>query len=158
MPAHIVDWNDVRHMTKTRRILPLLFFLVTAACGGSSPTSPTQSAPFSMTDLRVGTGREAVNGTQLTVHYAGWLYDGNQASKKGRQFDSSVGGVPFTFLLGAGRVIRGWDQGLLGMRVGGQRQLVIPPELAYGAQGAGNGAIPPNSTLVFDVKLLDVQG
>jgi FKBP-type peptidyl-prolyl cis-trans isomerase FkpA len=136
--------------------------LVMAACGGdgddasSSPTAPsTPGAPFSQTDLRVGTGAEAVAGRSLAVNYTGWLYDPGQAESKGRQFDSSVGRQPFVFRLGAGGVIRGWDQGLVGMRVGGARRLVIPPELAYGA--SGSGPIPPNATLVFDVELLDVQ-
>lgn len=134
--------------------------LLTAACGGdddsSSSTAPsTPGAPFSQTDLRVGTGAEAVAGRTLTVNYTGWLYDPGQAENKGRQFDSSVGRQPFAFRLGAGSVIRGWDQGFAGMRVGGTRRLVIPPELAYGA--AGSGPIPPNATLVFDVELLDVQ-
>jgi FKBP-type peptidyl-prolyl cis-trans isomerase FkpA len=90
------------------------------------------------------------------VNYTGWLYDPGQAENKGRQFDSSVGRQPFAFRLGAGGVIRGWDQGLVGMRVGGQRRLVIPPELGYGA-GGNPPAIPSNATLVFDVELLDVQ-
>ena len=139
-------------------VLPIA--LLAAACGGgdssSSPTAPsTTSAPFSQTDLRAGTGTEAVAGRTLTVNYTGWLYDPGQAESKGRQFDTSVGRQPFAFRLGAGSVIRGWDQGLVGMRVGGQRRLVIPPDLAYGAQGSG--PIPPNATLVFDVELLDVQ-
>jgi FKBP-type peptidyl-prolyl cis-trans isomerase FkpA len=138
----------------------LLGTLVAAACGDdddssslSAPT-PQASAPFSQTDVRVGTGTEAAAGRVLTVNYTGWLYDPGQADGKGRQFDSSVGRQPFAFRLGAGTVIRGWDQGLVGTRVGGQRRLVIPPELAYGAQGSG--PIPPNATLVFDVELLDV--
>lgn len=89
------------------------------------------------------------------MNYSGWLYDPSQAESKGQRFDTSIGRAPFAFQLGAGRVIRGWDQGLVGMRVGGQRRLVIPPDLGYGSQG--NGPIPPNATLVFDVELLDVQ-
>jgi FKBP-type peptidyl-prolyl cis-trans isomerase FkpA len=139
----------------------LLGSLLVAACGGgdssSSPTAPsTPSAPFSQTDLRVGTGSEAASGRTLTVNYSGWLYDPAQPESKGQRFDTSIGGAPFSFQLGAGRVIRGWDQGLVGMRVGGQRRLVIPPDLAYGSQGRPP-AIPPNATLVFDVELLDVQ-
>jgi FKBP-type peptidyl-prolyl cis-trans isomerase len=90
------------------------------------------------------------------VNYTGWLYDPLRPENKGQQFDSSVGRQPFTFTLGAGQVIRGWDQGVPGMKVGGQRRLTIPPDLGYGANGAG-GVIPPNATLVFDVDLLDVQ-
>jgi FKBP-type peptidyl-prolyl cis-trans isomerase FkpA len=127
-----------------------------AACGGSSPSSPsTGSAPFSSTDLKVGTGAEATAGKRLTVNYTGWLYSSSAAGNKGTMFDTSVGGTPYTFVLGAGQVIKGWDQGMVGMRVGGQRRLVIPPELGYGAQP--NGPIPANATLVFDVELLDVQ-
>jgi len=136
----------------------LLGAVAAAACGGGydTPSSPsTPSAPFSQTDLRVGTGTEAVAGRTLTVHYTGWLYAPAQPEQKGQQFDSSVGRAPFSFVLGGGRVIQGWERGVPGMRAGGQRRLVIPPELAYGAQGAPG--IPPNSTLVFDVELLDVQ-
>lgn len=133
--------------------------LVAAGCGGndSNPSSPSlPGAPFSQTDLRVGTGADASAGKRLTVHYTGWLYDPTQPEQKGRQFDTSVGRQPFGFTLGAGAVIRGWDQGFAGMKVGGQRRLVIPPDLAYGSTGAGS--IPPNATLVFDVELLDAQG
>ena len=105
----------------------------------------------------MGTGAEATTGKRASVNYTGWLYDPAQHEQKGRQFDTSVGRGPFAFTLGAGQVIRGWDQGVVGMKVGGQRRLIIPPELAYGASGAGNGAIPPNATLVFDIELLDVS-
>ena len=87
------------------------------------------------------------------MNYTGWLWDAGAPNNKGTQFDSG----PFTFVLGAGRVIAGWDQGVVGMREGGLRRLVIPPNLAYGAQDAGGGAIPPNATLIFEVDLLDVQ-
>ncbi|MBC2860987.1 FKBP-type peptidyl-prolyl cis-trans isomerase [Stappia sp. 28M-7] len=101
-------------------------------------------------DLVTGTGEEAVPGATVTVHYTGWLMDGTK-------FDSSLDrGEPFSFPLGASRVIRGWDQGVEGMRVGGKRELIIPPELGYGARGAG-GVIPPNSTLRFEVELLRVS-
>ena len=135
--------------------------LLAVGCGGgnSSPTSPTlPGAPFSQTDTRVGTGADATAGRRVTVNYTGWLYDPTQPEQKGRQFDTSVGRPPppFAFTLGAGQVIRGWDQGVAGMKVGGQRRLVIPPDLAYGSAGAG-GVIPPNATLVFDIELLGVQ-
>ena len=124
-----------------------------AACGGSNtPTSP--SVAFSQTDLRLGTGATAAAGNMLTVNYTGWLYDPSKTDFKGIQFDSTAGG-PFTFTLGAGSVIAGWDQGLVGMRVGGVRQLIVPPSLAYG--NVRNGAIPPNATLVFEVELLSIQ-
>lgn len=101
-------------------------------------------------ELNVGTGAEAVSGKQISVHYTGWLTDG-------KKFDSSVDrGQPFSFRLGAGQVIQGWDQGFAGMKVGGKRKLTIPPEMGYGSRGAG-GVIPANATLVFEVELLGVQ-
>jgi FKBP-type peptidyl-prolyl cis-trans isomerase len=110
-----------------------------------------------ITDGKVGTGAEAKSGRQVTVHYTGWLYDPKAADKHGKKFDSSKDhGEPFSFKLGGGQVIRGWDQGVAGMKVGGTRTLVIPSELGYGQRGAG-GAIPPNATLLFDVELLEVK-
>ena len=97
----------------------------------------------------------ANSGQTATVNYTGWLYSEDAPEHKGAKFDSSVGRGPFSFKIGAGRVIRGWDQGVQGMKVGGVRRLVLPPEFAYGAAGAG-GVIPPNATLVFDVELLGV--
>ena len=109
------------------------------------------------TDDAAGSGGEAVAGRRVTVHYTGWLYDQSTADHKGKKFDSSRDrGEPFTFRLGAGEVIRGWDEGVAGMKVGGRRTLTIPPDFGYGARGAG-GAIPPNATLLFDVELLDVK-
>ena len=109
-------------------------------------------------DLRPGAGAEAAPGMNLVVHYTGWLHDPSALGQRGRKFDSSRDRAsPFSFPLGAGRVIRGWDIGLMGFRVGGLRRLVIPPELAYGGRGAGNGLIPPNATLVFEVELLGVE-
>jgi FKBP-type peptidyl-prolyl cis-trans isomerase FkpA len=139
-----------------KRLIPILGLLVlVSACGGndSNPTGPsTTTAPYSQTDLVVGTGTSAAVGNTVTVSYTGWLHDSTKPDAKGSQFDSSAN---FSFPLGAGRVIRGWDQGVIGMRVGGQRRLVIPPELAYGS--TGSGPIPPNATLVFDITLLSVQ-
>ena len=128
-----------------------------AGCGGDSGTSPSPSpsAPYSQTDVRVGTGAEATAGRRVTVHYTLWLYDSGRLENKGTQVETSVGGQPFAFTLGAGGVIRGWDQGVPGMRVGGLRRLVLPPELAYGANG-NPPAIPRNATLVFDIELLGV--
>jgi FKBP-type peptidyl-prolyl cis-trans isomerase FkpA len=109
------------------------------------------------TDEHVGTGNEAAAGRQVTVHYTGWLYDAAKQDHKGSKFDSSRDrNEPFAFRLGGGQVIRGWDEGVAGMKVGGRRTLTIPPELGYGSRGAG-GVIPPNATLVFDVELLDVR-
>ena len=104
-------------------------------------------------DTRVGEGETAVAGQQVSVHYTGWLFYGGE---RGKKFDSSKDrGDPFIFPLGQGHVIKGWDEGVAGMKVGGKRQLTIPPELGYGARGAG-GAIPPNATLIFEVELLGV--
>ena len=108
-----------------------------------------------ITDVKPGTGAEARKGATVTVHYTGWLYNDGQ---QGAKFDSSRDrGDPFQFPLGAGMVIKGWDEGVAGMKVGGQRTLIIPPEMGYGARGAG-GVIPPNATLKFDVELLGVSG
>jgi FKBP-type peptidyl-prolyl cis-trans isomerase len=125
-----------------------------SAQDNSSPTkvtgkSTTTASGLQYWDITVGTGATATAGKTVKVHYTGWL-------TTGKKFDSSVDrGQPFSFPLGAGRVIKGWDEGVAGMKVGGKRQLRIPPELGYGQQGAG-GAIPPNATLIFDVELLDI--
>jgi FKBP-type peptidyl-prolyl cis-trans isomerase len=109
-----------------------------------------------MTDTKIGTGTEATAGKQISVHYTGWLFDPSKPDNKGKKFDSSRDrNQPFEFQLGVGMVIGGWDQGFAGMKVGGQRTLVIPPELGYGARGAG-GVIPPNATLILEVELLAV--
>lgn len=121
-----------------------------------SPTSPSNNARFSQADLRVGFGANAERGNTLTVHYTGWMYSESATDNKGVQFDSSAGRGPLEFVLGSGAVIQGWDLGLLGMKVGGLRRLVIPPSLAYG--DVRNASIPPNATLVFDVELLAVNG
>jgi FKBP-type peptidyl-prolyl cis-trans isomerase len=110
-----------------------------------------------VTDIEIGTGREASEGQIAVVHYTGWLYDARAEDHKGKKFDSSVDrGDPFRFPLGDGRVIKGWDLGVQGMKVGGKRQLVIPSDLGYGLRGAGN-KIPPGATLLFDIELLDVE-
>jgi FKBP-type peptidyl-prolyl cis-trans isomerase FkpA len=109
--------------------------------------------PLKMNDLTLGTGDTAAAGKKVTVHYTGWL---DQNGARGKKFDSSKDrGDPFVFPLGQGHVIKGWDEGVAGMRVGGKRELTIPPELGYGARGAG-GVIPPNATLIFEVELLKV--
>jgi len=108
-------------------------------------------------DTVLGNGREAEPGFNITVHYTGWLYDPSKADGKGAKFDSSVERrEPFVFFLGGGQVIQGWDQGFAGMKVGGKRTLIIPPDMGYGAHGAG-GVIPPNATLIFDVELLAIK-
>ena len=152
-------WIALTNRMKTTLAVParvalvLAVLLCAAACGGSEPsTTPTPpTAPFSATDLREGTGTAATQGRTVTVSYTGWLFDPSRAESKGTQFDSQAS---FTFQLGVGRVIPGWEQGIPGMKVGGQRRLTIPPNLGYGSQMVGS--IPPNSTLVFDVMLLNV--
>jgi peptidylprolyl isomerase len=115
----------------------------------------TTSSGLQITDSKVGTGTTPKPGQTAVVHYTGWLY---QDGAKGKKFDSSVDrGQPFEFPVGQRRVIAGWDEGVASMKVGGKRTLIIPPELGYGARGAG-GVIPPNATLIFDVELLDVKG
>jgi len=142
-----------------RLALPVVLLgtmLLVGACSDSSPAAPTPvNVPFSSTDLIVGTGAEATNGKTLTVNYTLWLYSETAADHKGTQVQTTVGGSPFTFVLGAGRVIAGWDQGVPGMKVGGRRELVIPPSLGYGS--SAQPGIPANSTLVFDIDLLGVQ-
>jgi FKBP-type peptidyl-prolyl cis-trans isomerase FkpA len=120
-----------------------------------SPMSKITS--LQIIDGKVGSGAAATAGKEVTVHYTGWLHDDQSADHQGKKFDSSRDrGEPFVFRLGAGMVIRGWDQGVAGMKVGGTRTLVIPSELGYGTRGSG-GVIPPNATLVFDVELIDVR-
>lgn len=119
-----------------------------------APTAPSTIAPYSQTDLRPGTGATAAKGDAIGVNYVGWLYDPSRPDSKGAQFDASVPGTPFAFALGNGAVIKGWDQGIVGMQVGGIRRLVTPPSLAYG--GKRKGAIPPDATLVFEVELVSV--
>ena len=119
--------------------------------------SASGAAELIKTDAVVGDGEEATVGKTVSVHYTGWFYDEAASDHKGKKFDSSRDrGEPFEFRLGAGQVIKGWDQGVAGMKVGGQRTLIIPPDLGYGSRGAG-GVIPPNATLVFDVELLGVR-
>ncbi len=152
-----------------RLLIPLcLVALVAAGCGASSG-SPSKSAPAAATppaqetkahrlasglvyvDVQMGVGKMAEPGTMVSVNYTGRLMDGTE-------FDgSSKRGVPYTFQLGAGSVIQGWEQGIRGMRIGGKRRLTVPPDLGYGARGFGGGVIPPNATLDFDIELVDVK-
>ena len=141
----------------TRRFsaLAVFLFIVSAAACGESTTTPAANAPFSQTDLRVGPGGAAAAGNTIVVDYTGWLYDANKPENKGLQFDTSIGGTPLEFILGQGNVIAGFDQGLVGIRVGGLRRLIVPPSMAYGE--VRQGRIPPNSGLVFDVELLEIK-
>lgn len=130
-----------------------LVALGVAACT-DSPTGPSSGAPYSQVDLRLGTGTDAVSGKSVTLNYTGWLYDPSKPDNKGLQFDTSIGKSPLTFTLGSQEVIAGFSQGVTGMKIGGARRIIIPPSLGYGGQR--NSSIPPYSTLVFEVELLDV--
>ena len=142
-------------MRRYRVFIPIAVLVLFTACGGNTETSNVTE--LIRQDDRVGTGAEAQSGRVVVVHYTGWLYDASRPDRKGAQFDSSRDrNEPFSFNLGAGEVIRGWDEGVAGMKVGGRRTLTIPPDMGYGARGAG-GVIPPNATLLFDVELLDVK-
>jgi FKBP-type peptidyl-prolyl cis-trans isomerase FkpA len=139
-------------------VLGLTFTLAIAPAIAQQPaTTAVSKAPQALqkTDTVVGKGKAAAAGNTVTVHYSGWLYAPNAPKQRGAAFDTSVGGEPFTFNLGAGNVIKGWDQGLVGMKVGGKRTLIIPAALGYGARGAG--PIPPNANLIFEVQLLGVK-
>jgi peptidylprolyl isomerase len=146
-----------------RQALSILTVAAASAllAGGTRPATAQSRAPMTtpsgliITDITVGTGATPRQGQTCVMHYTGWLYENGT---KGKKFDSSVDrGRPFEFPIGMGRVIKGWDEGVATMKVGGKRTLVIPPELGYGARGAG-GVIPPNATLMFEVELLDVKG
>ena len=131
----------------------------TTACSEQAlpPKETSKVTDLIKTDIKLGEGAQATAGHGVTVHYTGWLYDAAAPGNKGKKFDSSRDrNDPFEFPLGAGHVIKGWDLGVEGMKVGGQRTLIIPANLGYGARGAG-GVIPPNATLVFDVELLGVH-
>jgi FKBP-type peptidyl-prolyl cis-trans isomerase FkpA len=152
----------MKHTTIVAGAMLIAFFA--GGCTADSQTSSQESAAMNekVTELKkidqtVGSGREAEAGFNVTVHYTGWLYDPSKADGHGQKFDSSVDrGEPFIFFLGGQQVIQGWDEGVVGMKVGGKRTLIIPPEMGYGAYGAG-GVIPPNATLIFDVELLGVK-
>jgi FKBP-type peptidyl-prolyl cis-trans isomerase FkpA len=153
----------MRRIFSARSLSAAAVVLACAALAGCArPPLPAvapvnQVAALEVTDLVIGQGAEATSGSKVTVHYTGWTYDNTRPEKKGAAFDSSrKSGQPFSFVLGQQQVIAGWDQGVTGMKVGGQRRLVIPSALAYGDRGAG-GVIAPGATLVFDVELLGVQ-
>jgi FKBP-type peptidyl-prolyl cis-trans isomerase len=151
-----------KYLYATAAILTLTLF--TPAQTASQKPKTDTSAPSKVTgpgvkaddglqywDIRLGTGQSAKEGSRVRVHYTGWLTNG-------KKFDSSVdAGTPFDFTIGNGEVIKGWEEGVAGMKVGGKRQLRIPPSLGYGAEGTPGGPIPPNATLIFDIKLLGVE-
>ena len=134
---------------------------VLAACGTPSAPKSTGSAPavetLQINEIKPGSGAAIAAGQKAVVNYTGWLYDTSASDNKGKEFDSSRNaGAPFRFLVGTGQVIKGWDQGVLGMKVGGVRRLIIPPDLGYGDTGAGD-VIPPGATLIFDVELTGIE-
>jgi FKBP-type peptidyl-prolyl cis-trans isomerase FkpA len=150
-------------LTTSALIVAGFFSLALTACHADNQTNSKENAmsqqvnQLIIKDTVVGNGREAEAGFNVTVHYTGWLYDPSKPDGKGSKFDSSVERhEPFVFFLGGGQVIQGWDQGFAGMKVGGKRTLIIPPDMGYGAYGAG-GVIPPNATLIFDVELLAIK-
>jgi len=147
------DNRRMRALLLTGRLLLILLIAAAAACD-DSPTAPSSTPAFSQTDLRTGTGAEAAGGKVVSVNYTGWFYDESRPDQKGAQFDTSIGREAFSFTLGIGQVIAGWDRGVPGMKVGGVRRLVIPPSLGYG--NFRNGPIPPNAALVFEIELLGV--
>ena len=139
--------------TLARAAAALTLAFLPIACGETS--APAPNTPFSQTDIRVGTGPAAVTGNTVVVHYTGWLYDASKTDGKGLQFETSIGAEPFEFVLGQGRAIKGFDNGIPGLRVGGLRRLVIPPSLGYG--NVRRGPIPANAGLVFDVELIEIK-
>ena len=143
-----------------RKFLAALSLLLLAACTGKPagmPAAPPAAGSLEILALRAGAGAPIAAGQTAVVQYTGWLYEAAAPDKKGKQFDSSLNtGQPFRFVVGAGQVIKGWDQGVLGMQAGGRRRLTIPADLAYGDHGAGD-VIPPGATLVFDVDLVGIE-
>jgi FKBP-type peptidyl-prolyl cis-trans isomerase FkpA len=146
------------NVTLARRLIVAAAITAMATAAGGciqAPASPTKTPAFARIDLEVGTGAEAVVGSVVTVNYTGWIYDPSKTDFKGGVFDTSLGREPFTFTLGAGTVITGWEQGLPGMKVGGTRRLILPPAYAYG--GLRSGTIAAEASLVFDVQLVSIQ-
>ena len=135
---------------KTFLLLFATLFLISCTKNSTKPADSAASPNLGIEEVKVGVGKEAQKGNRVTVHYTGWL------KSDGTKFATSVDRGPFTFTLGNGEVIKGWDQGVAGMKVGGKRKLTIPSDLAYGSQGAG-GVIPPEADLIFEVDLIDVQ-
>jgi FKBP-type peptidyl-prolyl cis-trans isomerase len=144
----------------------IVVIAITAACSGKTDAPPAGAAApvgnavtsLQTVTLKSGTGATIGGGQIAVVQYTGWLYEGGATDHKGKQFDSSRNArQPFKFPVGTGSVIKGWDQGVPGMKIGESRRLVIPPDLAYGDSGAGGGVIPPGATLVFDVELVGIE-
>ncbi|GJJ02946.1 hypothetical protein RugamoR64_34840 [Duganella rhizosphaerae] len=165
-------------MTRSSVLVAMLCALAASVAQAQTPTAPVAPADVPppppmvvgsatpgpaaeqliVTDTKLGTGKEATTGATVYMHYSGWLYRPLAKAMHGKLFDSSIPrGEPLDFVLGAGRVIKGWDQGIQGMKVGGKRTLIIPSELAYGSRPSPGSGIPPNSALIFDVELMDVK-
>lgn len=164
MSGSVLSPQPFRSHVPLLALAALFLFAGTLFAQSPAPSpSLTSKIGATVTELKKideiqGTGAEALPRKALFVHYTGWLYDPSTADGRGAKFDSSAERrVPFGFVLGVGKVIKGWDEGLVGMKVGGKRTLVIPPNMAYGERGAG-GVIPPSATLVFDVELVDIKG
>lgn len=153
IPAHA---QEQKIEQKTQQESTASAAATSASTASQEATAPVVVPVLEKIDTVVGTGTEAVTGKTVVVHYTGWLRDPQAENQRGKSFDSSVGRAPFNFNLGEGRVIRGWEQGVPGMKVGGKRTLMIPSTLAYGSRGAGKGVIPPDADLIFDIELLDV--
>jgi peptidylprolyl isomerase len=152
MPNFLKRLRRVASICALAAFMPVLF--LDAPMARAQETAVTTPSGLQVKDSKVGDGASPAPGQICVMHYTGWLYENGQ---KGRKFDSSLDrGEPFEFPIGTGRVIKGWDEGVATMKVGGKRTLIIPPELGYGARGAG-GVIPPNATLIFDVELLDIR-
>jgi FKBP-type peptidyl-prolyl cis-trans isomerase FkpA len=145
--------------TLMKRAILLMALLAAAGCGSSSTSAsslpPTSVGAFTTTELTIGTGATAATGSRVSTTYAGWLYDTGKPNGKGSQFDPGPG--PLNFTIGGGSLIRGFEQGVIGMKVGGQRRVIIPPELAYGSGTPNAASIPPNATLVFEITLVSAQ-
>jgi len=146
-------------MLRAAMVVSALLSIVACSPAPAPPAATNEPPPkFEITDTVVGSGNAIAAGSTAVVHYTGWLFDTAAPDHQGKKFDSSRdSGQPFRFPVGGGQVIKGWDEGVVGMKIGGQRRLVIPPEKGYGAGGAGGGAIPPNATLLFDVELLAIE-
>ena len=163
-PGTVCYGDGVNHRLLTLTLIAAVTLAAFTACsedledeGQLPPMADSGISALQIQDVTPGTGAEARKDQTVRVHYSGWLYDATKPDKRGNKFDSSKDrNEPFEFPLGRGEVIRGWDEGVAGMKVGGTRVLTIPAALAYGARGAG-GIIPPNATLVFEIELLDVR-